>query len=254
VLTHQLTLTPDIVDVICKTAFSKFPFATRVKLFHVDGVLAQESVNYPIRCAETTTYFQLSIKADTLSHIARDKRNKYEYYQRRFFREFRNANFVVKQGEAINEHDRDEYIEAYEERTSEKLYKSYVVRSQQGRLREFLRLCGYLFILKDEDVFVAGCLCARVGSSLFLRSITHKPVYDKYSPGKLCLYMAIKQVMNSDIKLFDFQPVFNKYKLDFGGEAKTYLSYVVYRNRLAHQCDKALRAMSRALRSHEKRQ
>ena len=136
----------------------------------------------------------------------------------------------MESGKTSDDDIRNIYASAISRRENKGLASGYS-KSAMSAMTRLPKLNLYQFVLSTGDDICAQSIFIKQNNVAHPVSMTQKSEYDSYSPGVLCFYLGIEQLILRGFEELDFSFPYMKYKSDFGAAPQDHTTIEVMRTR-----------------------
>lgn len=222
----------ELFSAVADTIFAMYPAVSVIKSDASFPTLGERSSRLVAARTKNVDYL-LQLPGDLESYDRqRDKEfiTRLKYKVRRFFRQFPEADFRIFEGQDISEDIVHKIVELNRERTARKGGQRCIDASYEARILQLAQRQGVAGVLFNNREVCAGTILYRWGDSVILEVVAHSHLYDKHSPGLICIYLGIGHFIRTGIRSYHFLWGDSDYKTEFGALPETLVGHLILRS------------------------
>jgi hypothetical protein len=230
ILTRMLRLTAFEFEQMTAALFNRFPSARRLEteLAAVNPAeLALPSLVYG-ESADFVTPLPSSAEA-YLERLAKSTRQGLRRAVRALSRKFADYDVDVARRGAIKEDQIARIVELNRARMRAKNKLSRLDAAELRRIQRLAKVCGVVTTIRAEGRIIAGAICSELPGHSYLHVIAHDDAYSRFSPGTVCLLLAIEESIRGGAREFHLLWGEAEYKRRLQGAYRPLYTFAVFR-------------------------
>ena len=231
VLNELVEVEQEYLQYFADTVFNRYPAITTVNFNCIKSSIAD--LQYPWRRWKTSQDIAIKLPQcfETYhAQLGRQTQKHIRYYINRLQREFDDFAFNVAATHETDPVIISRIIEMNRLRMKAKNISSGYDNEFEARIIAFCRHYGLVSTVRINGKIVAGAICHEVGDQAYLEAISHDPDFNKYNVGQVCLYLTIKQMIETGKDSFHMLWGENEYKYRFLGVKQDLYFISIYRS------------------------
>jgi hypothetical protein len=166
------------------------------------------------------------------SKLGKQTKRHIKQYKTRINKKIGEIKFEIQVGNSINPEMFKKIVTFNRELMLQRGIISYLDKRSEEILHKFIKLHGFICLLKINDHVVAGAICSSVGQNFVLNVLARDIRYNKYDVGSLCLFNTIEYCINLKGQSIHFLYGTSDYKHRFLCQDKEVFKVFIFRNSL----------------------
>lgn len=229
ILTQLLRLAAHEFDRVIAELFGRFPSARRLEV-ELAAVTPRDLALPSLVFGVSADFVApLPRRADAyLEQLGKSTRQDLRRKTRALKREFPDYSVGVFRRGAIEEEHVASIVELNRARMRAKNKVSGVDATYMGRLHRLALVCGVVMTLRADGRIIAGAICSELPGHSYLHVIAHDDAYGRFSPGAVCLLLAIEESIRTGAGEFHFLWGEAEYKRRLHGAHRPLYSFAVF--------------------------
>jgi CelD/BcsL family acetyltransferase involved in cellulose biosynthesis len=245
VLNELFDIGQDYIQYFAKSIFEEYShihtidfnrIKCNIEKFHYPYRVWNRSQDFVVQLPETIEEYRAKLGRHTKSNM--------NNYHNKLRREHDDFAFTVRASDQVDSAVVRKIIEMNRLRMDSKKIGSAFDRSLEDKMVEFAKKYGLVATISVNGRIAAGTVCYEVGNHCYAEVISHDPAYNKYSIGRVCIYLTIQSLIERGRQAFHMLWGENEYKYRFIGVKQDIYFVSIYRSE-AHKIMSAFKHVAK---------